>query len=219
MIGGTQRDMIKVLVVDDHPIVLNGIRQVLADTPDVQVAGQATSGAEELEMLRHSKFDVVTLDLAMPGLSGLDLLKQIRDEKPNLPILVLSVYPEDQYAIRCLKAGASGYLNKASVPEDLVRAVRTVADRRRFITPELGERLADHVSEPDRQLPPHERLSDREYEVMRRLGSGKSVSEIGNELFLSVKTVSTYRARILAKMGLENNAQIMRYCFEHGLVK
>ena len=211
--------MIKVLIVDDHPIVQKGVRQILADAGDIQVAGQASGGAEALDLVRKNKFDVVTLDLAMPGLSGLDLLKQIHDEKPSLPILVLSIYPEDQYGIRCLKAGAAGYLNKAGAPDDLVRAVRTLAEKRRFITTDLGEKLADHISDPGHQVPPHERLSDREYEVMRRLGSGKAVSEIGTELFLSVKTVSTYRARILAKMGLENNAQIMRYCFEQGLVK
>ena len=209
--------MIDVLVADDHPLVLKGLAGILAGTPDLRAAGEANSGAALLAQLRRRPFDVLTLDLSMPGLSGIELLRQVRGEWPRLPVLVISIYPEEQYAGRCLRAGASGYLNKTSAPEELVDAVRTVAAGHPYVTPALAEWMARRLQRPDADTPPHERLSDRESQVMRLLAQGLTVGEIGERLFLSVKTVSTYRTRILQKTGWENNARIMRYALEHGL--
>ena len=209
--------MIEVLIADDHPLVLKGLAGILADTPDIRAVGAAGSGAEVLEQIHARDFAVVTLDLGMPGLSGLELIKQLHQEKPRLPVLVISIYPEEQYAARCLKAGASGYLNKTSAPEELVGAVRALAAGRPYVTDALSEWMARELQRPNADALPHERLSDREYEVMLLLARGLTVSEIGEQLFLSVKTVSTYRTRILHKTGWENNAQLMRYAFERGL--
>ena len=209
--------MIEVLIADDHPMVLRGLAGILADTPDIRAAGEANSGAEVLAQIRARNFDVVTLDLDMPGLSGLELLKQVRLVKPRLPVLVVSIYPEEQYALRCLKAGASGYLNKSSAPEELVVAVRALAAGRSCMTAAMSERMSRTLQRPKADVLPHEQLSEREYEVMLLLARGLSVSELGEKLFLSERTVSILRARILQKTGWESDAQIMRYVSEHGL--
>ncbi len=211
--------MIRVLIADDHPIFRQGLRQVLTESPDITVADEAGSGHETLAKIRKQKFDLVTLDISMPDVDGLDVLKQIRAERPNLPVLMLSIYPEEQFAVRALRAGAQGYLTKNSVPDELVQAVHQVVGGGTYITAALAQRLAQEVQQPRAATRPHECLSDREYEILRLLASGLTVSEIAAKLFLSVKTVSTHRAHILHKMKMDSTAQIMRYAIENGLVK
>lgn len=210
--------MIKILIADDHAIIREGLKQILADTGDLVVAGEAANGQEVLERLQQEEWDVVILDLAMPGRDGLYTLKEIKREKPKLPILVLSIYPEEQYAVRALKAGASGYLTKESAPEELIAAIRKVSGGGKYISSSLAEELAVHLEE-DSAKPIHEKLSDREYQVMLKIASGKTVKEIADEMFFSVKTISTYRVRALRKMGLKNNAAFTHYALKQGLVE
>jgi DNA-binding NarL/FixJ family response regulator len=209
--------VIRVLVADDHAVVRRGLRQVLAEPGDIEVAAEAGTAAEALERLAAGRFDVVITDLSLPGRGGLELLREMKALQPDLPVLVLSMHPEDQYAVRALKAGAAGYLTKESAPELLVEAVRRAAAGGRYVTPSVAERLARHV-EDAREREPHEALSDRELQVFRMLARGRTVSQIGEELSLSVKTVSTYRARVLEKMSLSTNAELMQYAFRRGLV-
>lgn len=209
--------MIKILIADDHAIVREGLKQILAETDDIVVAGEATNGREVLEQVRKDDWDLVLLDLAMPGKDGLETLKELRLEKPTLPVLVLSIYPEEQYAVRLLKAGAAGYLTKESAPEELIAAIRKVSQKGKYISSSLAEKLAFYL-EADAEKPIHETLSDREYKVMLMIGSGKTVKEVADEMFLSVKTVSTYRVRALNKMGMKNNAEFTYYALKHGLV-
>ena len=209
--------MIRILIADDHPIVRAGLRQIVLEAADMVVAAEASDGHEVLAKVREADFDVVLLDLTIPGLSGLDVLKQVKSEKPHLRVLILSVHPEDQYAVRVLRAGAWGYVTKASAPEQLIAAIRKVHDGRRYVSPVLAERLAEHL-EPGATTMPHESLSDREYQVLCLLASGKTVSEIADKLALSVKTVSTYRSRILEKMGMRSNAELTHYAIQNGLV-
>ncbi len=210
--------MIRVLIADDHPILRQGVRQILSDTADVTVAAEAGSGPELLAAARATPADVVVMDISMPGATGLDLLRQLKIEKPALPVLVLSVHSEQEYAVRALKAGASGYLTKGSAPNELVAAIRRVAGGGRYLTETLAERLADEVQAPAKGKLPHEMLSDREHEVFLLIARGKTPREIAQKMSLSPKTVSTYRARILEKMSLKNNAELMHYAFENGLV-
>lgn len=210
--------MIRVLIADDHAIVRQGLRQILADTQDMEVGGEAANGFEALQRIRDGgQWDVVLLDVSMPGKNGIDTLKQIKDERPKLPVLVLSMYPEDQYAVRLLKAGAAGYLTKESAPEQLVTAIRTVAGGRKYISPAVAELLAGEIGR-DSEQPPHATLSDREFEIMRLLASGMSPTDIADHLKLSVKTVSTYRIRLLAKMQLKNTSELTYYAIKNGLV-
>jgi two-component system invasion response regulator UvrY len=209
--------MIRILIADDHPIVRAGLKQVIADAPDMTVADEAADGHEVLAKVRQGDFDVVLLDLSIPGLSGLDALKQVKSEKPNLRVLILSVHPEDQYAVRVLRAGAWGYVTKASAPEQLIAAIRRVHEGRRYVSPALAERLAEQL-QPGAATMPHESLSDREYQVLCLLASGKTVTEIADALALSVKTVSTYRSRILEKMGMRSNAELPHYAIQNRLV-
>jgi len=209
--------MIKVFLADDHVVVRKGLVHIVGETPDLDVVGEAGNGDEVLEKVRACRPDVVILDLNMPGKSGLDLLKQIKYERPELPVLILSMHPEDQYGIRVLRAGAAGYLNKESAPEQLVAAIRKVAGGGRFISLAIAEQLLYQMDMPEGQ-DPHESLSDREFQVMRLIASGKSVGEIADELCLSVKTVSTYRARLLEKMNLKNNAELTHYAIKNNLV-
>jgi two-component system, NarL family, invasion response regulator UvrY len=209
--------MIKVLIADDHAVVLEGLKQILSETPDIVVSAQARDGQEVLEKIRSNNVDVVVLDIAMPGRSGLDTLMHIKRERPNLPVLVLSIHPEDQYAVRVLKAGAYGYLTKDSAPDQLISAIRKVVTGRKYVSPSLAEKLAFDL-ESDTGKPPHEILSDREYEVLCMIAAGKTVKEIADKLSLSVKTISTYRARILEKMKMKNNAELIHYVIREGLI-
>ena len=209
--------MTRVVIADDHTVVRRGLAEVISDAVDLAVVGEAASGDALLGLLRGGTPDVVVLDLSMPGPSGLDLVKQLRAEYPSLPLLVLSMHPEDQYAVRVLRAGAAGYLTKEAAERDLVQAIRRVAGGGRYLTPVLAESLLAHF-DTDPGASPHASLSDREFQVLRLLASGKPVSTIGEELALSVKTVSTYRARLLQKMGMKNNAELTRYAIENGLL-
>lgn len=209
--------MIRVLVCDDHAIVRRGLRQILAETPDIEVAAEAATAAEVLRLVREQRFNVVVLDVNLPGGSGIDLIGEIRKEPNAPPVLILTVYPEEQYAVRAIRAGAAGFLTKESAPEKLIEAVRKVAARGRWVSAELAETLAS-VLAGEAQGAPHERLSDREFEIMKMLASGKTVSEVARELSLSVKTVSTHRTRILGKMGMKTNAELTHYAVRNGLV-
>lgn len=209
--------MIRVIIADDHPIVRAGLKQIILEDDGIIVAGEASSGAKLLEKVRREKYDVVLLDLTMPGMNGIDALKQLKSEKPHLPVIILTIHPESQYALRLIKAGASGYLTKTSASDELLRAIRKVHRGGKYITPSLAEKLAFALDAGATGLP-HEGLSDREYQVLCLLGSGKSVSQIAEALALSVKTVSTYRSRILEKMNMENNAELIHYALLNGLV-
>ena len=210
--------MIRTLIADDHAVVRQGLRQILQDTSDMQVTGEAASGPETLDRVRDDSYDVVVLDITMPGRSGFDVLKELRVERPELPVLVLSMHPEEQFAVRLLKAGAAGYLNKESAPEELVKAIRKVVAGGRYVSPTLAEKLAFEIDAGSDRLA-HETLSDREFQVMRMMASGKTVKEIAAELALSVKTISTYRARILTKMNLHTNAELIHYAITNQLVE
>ena len=209
--------MIRLLIADDHAIVREGLKQIVAEIGDMSVDGEASNGQQVMELVRQRDWDVVLLDLAMPGRGGIDTLRQLKREKPDLPVLILSIYPEDQYAVRALKDGAAGYLTKESAPEELVKAIRKAAKGGKYVSPALAERLAYEL-ETDADKPPHERLSDREYQVMLMLASGKTVGQIAEELSLSVKTVSTNRARLLRKMGMKTNAELIYYAVKRQLV-
>jgi len=209
--------MIKILIADDHAIVRKGLKQIIAETTDMVVADEACDGQEVLGKLRKDSFDMVLLDIAMPGKTGLDILRELKAENPKLPVLVLSMYPEEQYAVRVLKAGASGYLTEESAPDELIAAIRKVSLGKRYVTPSLAEKLAFNL-QVDADKPLHENLSDREYQVMCMIASGKTVGEIAEKLSLSAKTISTYRARILEKMKMKNNAEITHYAIQNRLV-
>ena len=206
----------RILVCDDHPIVRRGLREILEQAGAPVTVGEAASAAEGLALARKQSWDTVVLDITMPGRSGLELLEELKSERPNVPVLVLSVHPAEQYAVRVLRAGASGYLTKESAPEELLTAIRHIVRGGRYISPSVGETLADDLGRPAEQLP-HHGLSDREFEIMRLLASGKRVSEIAEQLHLSLKTVSTYRARVLQKLNLRTTAEIMRYAIKHDL--
>lgn len=209
--------MIRILVVDDHAIVREGLKQILNDVEDMSVLAEAANGQEALDEIRRATFDVILMDISMPGRSGLEILKDIRGEHPKLPVLILSMHPEEQYAVRALRAGAAGYMNKAGAPDELIGAIRKVSAGRKYVSPSVAERLAFELG-TDLEKLPHEQLSDREYQVMLMLASGRTVSEIADELCLSVKTISTYRARIMEKMNLKKNAELTLYAVEHHLL-
>jgi two-component system, NarL family, invasion response regulator UvrY len=208
---------IKVLIVDDHAMLRRGLRWLLSDEFKEGAFGEAGDARQALAQLRKKKWDVALIDIGLPGKSGLDLLKEMKVEWPELPVLVLSGHPEDQFAMRVLKAGASGYMSKDSPPEELVKAVRKILTGGRYVSPALAETLAS-CARRDLARAPHEMLSDREYEVMSRIAVGKSVTEIADELSLSAKTISTYRTRILEKLGVKNSAAIVHYALRNGLV-
>ena len=209
--------MLRILIADDHPVVRRGLKQIIADSGDMAVGDEAADGWEVLSKVRASDYDVVLLDVAMPGIDGLDVLTQLRHEKPRLPVLMLSMYPEEQFAIRAFRAGASGYVTKESAPDELVGAIRKVSTGGKYVSSALAEKLALDLERGGKQ-PPHETLSDREYQVMSLIASGKTVTGIARELSLSVKTISTYRSRILEKMNLKNNAELTNYAIKNGLI-
>jgi DNA-binding NarL/FixJ family response regulator len=209
--------MIHVLIVDDHTIVRKGLKQLLEDTTDIRVSGEAEHAADMLRQVKLQPFDVVVLDISLPGRSGVEALKQLKNLRPALPVLILSMYPEDQYALRVIKSGAAGYLTKESAPQELENAIRKVAAGKRYISSKVAETLADHVHEAS-NTPAYKSLSDREFEVLRRIASGETLTEISANLSLSVKTISTYRTRILNKLNLTNNSELIRYAIQNQLV-
>ena len=209
--------MIRVLLADDHAVVRAGLREILSGTGDISVAGEATNGHEVLERIRAADYDVAVLDMSMPGRSGIELIKQVKSERPKLRILVLTMHSEEQYAVRALRAGASGYLTKDSAAEQLVAAIRRIAAGGAYVSAETAEQLArDAVPRTD--AAPHTLLSDREFQVFRMIADGKSIGEIARQLSLSVKTVSTHKTRILEKMNLSSPAELVRYALEHKLL-
>ncbi|MDD5240687.1 MAG: response regulator transcription factor [Sulfuricella sp.] len=208
--------MIRILIVDDHAIVRQGLKQIVEENAEMRVVAEAANGAEALRKMREIGCDVVLLDISMPGKSGIDVLKQIREENLKLPVLILSIYPEDQYAVRLIKAGASGYMTKESAPAEVIEAVRRVAGGKKYISPTVAEMLANELGARDEKLP-HQTLSDREYQIFLLLASAKTPTQIAEALALSVKTVSTHRHRILEKMHLRNTAELMHYAMEKHL--
>jgi len=208
---------IRILIADDHPIVRAGFKLVISDTQDMTVADEAGNGQEVLNLIRKKDYDIVLLDISMPGRNGLEVLKDLKAEKPKLPVMILSIYPEEQYAVRALRAGASGYMTKASAPNELIAAIRKISQGGKYISASLAEKLTEYLDE-DANKPLHEKLSDREYQVMLLIASGKTVSDIADELCLSVKTVSTYRSHIIDKMRLKNNAEITLYAVQNNLI-
>jgi two-component system invasion response regulator UvrY len=209
--------VIRVLIADDHPLVRSGLRQILAPEPDFAVPGEAADSEQAVKSVDEQNWDVVLLDISMPGRDGLDALREIRRRRPALPVLILSMHSEDQFAIRAIKAGASGYITKVLPPNELIHAIRRVSTGKKYVTPAVAEALANAV-EYGNARPLHESLSDREFQVVRKIAAGKTVSEIAAEISLSVKTVSTYRARALEKMSMRTNAELTRYAIENGLV-
>ena len=210
--------MIRLLIADDHAIVREGLKQIVAQTSDINVVGEATNAAEVLSKLRTTKLYLLLLDISMPGRSGLDVLIEVRRDYPDLPVLILSLHAEDQYAVRSLKAGAAGYLTKESAPDQLIAAIRKASSGGKYISSQLAERLALNLV-ADKGVPPHELLSNREFQVFRNLALGKTVTEIADELSLSVKTISTNRTRLLEKMEMKTNAEITQYALQHNLIE
>ena len=207
--------MTKILIIDDHPIVIKGLKQLISEDACLNVTGEALTGADGLKLLEKEHFDVVLLDISLPDINGLDLLKQIKLKWPDLAILVLSVHPEEQYAMRTIKAGSSGYLTKNSLPDELLNAIRKVADGRKYINPTFAEKLVLEGGWSGE--PSHKLLSDREFAIFCMIGSGKTIKEIGENLSLSVKTVDTYKRRIFQKMQINKISQIIRYCIDNNL--
>jgi len=206
--------MIKVAIADDHAIVRRGLKEILSEVPDMEIASEASTGDEALGLIRAQGWDVLLLDISMPGKNVLELIKLAKLNSPSLPILILSMYPEDQYAIRMLRAGADGYLSKESAPEQLVEAIRKVYAGGKYASPFLAEKLVQELCSNYTQAP-HTMLTDREYQVFLALGNGLRPTDIANDMALSIKTISTYRTRILKKMNLKNNADIVHYILEH----
>jgi len=209
--------MIKVILCDDHAVVRRGVRDTLMEATDIKVIGEADGYASLRALIRQQRPDVLLLDVDLPGRSGLEILVSLQEDSPPIGTVMVSMYPEDQYALRCLKAGAMGYLNKGGDPADLLTAVRTVAQGRKFITPQIAELLANHLSAPE-ATELHDSLSERELQTLRKIASGKKLSQIAEELMISPKTVSVYRARVLEKLGLSNNAELTVYAIRNQLV-
>ena len=214
----TDKATIRVFIADDHAIVREGLKQILAEQRDIVVAGEAENGLDAIKLFRKSRCHVMLLDISMPDRNGIEVLKQIKQEHPELAVLMLSMHREDQYAIRALKAGAAGYLTKQSAPRELVTAIRQVAAGQKYVSATLAQALASQVG-ADHEAPPHDALSDREFQTLTMIASGKTVSEIARELSLSVKTVSEYRARLLAKMNLKTSAELTHYAIKNQLIE
>lgn len=213
----TINSMIKILIADDHAVVRRGLRQIINDEPDLDVVAEAQNGQEVLDQLEKTDCNVLVLDITMPDKNGLAVLQEVKAARPRLPVLILSMHPEDQFALRALKLGASGYLTKESAPEELVGALRKVVSGGKYISSTLAEQLVSEIAS-DSPRPSPERLSEREFQVLRMIAQGKTISQIAEEMHLSVKTVSTYRTRLLLKMKMKTNAELVRYAVQHGLV-
>lgn len=210
--------MIRVVIADDHAVVREGLKRIIEGAGDMQVVGEIADGQALLRWIAVTTCDVLVMDLAMPGMPGLEVLREIRRRDSQPPVLILSMYPADQYAVRVMSDGAAGYLHKGDSPSELLKAIRVVAQGRRYISEPVAECLATHVNTTSERAP-HERLSNREFQVLKLIASGKGVSEIAGELSLSVKTVSTFRRRVLEKLGLAHNAELVRYALKHGIVE
>ena len=209
--------MLKVLIADDHALIREGLKKILQGAQDISVIREAQNAREVIEEVNKEELDVVVLDISLPGKSGLELLKDIKQYYPKLPVLILSMHPEDRFAVRALKAGAAGYITKESAVEELIKAIRKVVQGRKYVSPALAEKLAFDL-EADTGRPPHENLSDREYQVLCLIATGKRVREIAGELFLSMSTVNTYRSRILEKMNMKTDAELIRYAVQNHLI-
>jgi two-component system invasion response regulator UvrY len=210
--------VLKVLIADDHPVVIEGLKRICNDTADMTVAGVAENGLDAIKLCRKTAdAAILLLDIAMPDRSGIEVLKQLHKELPKLPVLMLSIHREEQYAIRCLKAGAAGFLNKQTAPSELINAIRLIVSGRKYISPSLAQDLANQIG-VDHEAPLHRDLSDREYQTLIMIASGKTVSDIASELLLSVKTISMYRSRLLTKMKLRHNAELTHYAIKNHLV-
>ncbi|MCA1780088.1 MAG: response regulator transcription factor [Xanthomonadaceae bacterium] len=209
--------MIRIMIADDHAIVREGLKRIIEEDTQLALVAEAANGHEALRLAREAQPQVILLDISMPERSGLDALADIRKACPGAKVLILSMHPEEQYAIRCLKQGADGYMTKESAPELLLGAIRRLHSGGKYVSPSLAEKLAASLSNPDDQRPCHESLSERELQVLTMIGQGQTVGEIANHLCVSVKTVSTYRTRLLEKMDMDNNSQLMRYAIEYGL--
>jgi len=209
--------VIKVLIADDHPVVRLGLRQILSESSDIHVGAEVASAQDVLQAVRDQRWDIVVLDISLPGGNGIELIGEIRKERPETRVLILTVHSEEQYAVRAIRAGAAGFLNKESAPDRLTEAIRRIASGGRYVSAELAETLASLLA-GEAKGQPHERLSDREFEIMKLLASGKTVSQVAQDLSLSVKTISTHRARILKKMEMKTNAELMHYAVRQGLV-
>jgi len=209
---------VRVLIADDHPVVRQGLKMMLSSDPEVNVVGEARDGDEALDMVHNLDWDVAVLDYSMPGRGGVDLLAAVKHDYPERPVLILSIYPEDPHGMRALKAGAAGYITKESAAEELTAAVKKVVKGGRYVSPALAEKLAARLT-PEQDRPPHERLSDREYRVMWLLASGRSLQQIAEEMHLSPSTVSTYRGRILKKLSLTSNVDLVHYAMKHRLIE
>ena len=210
------KSKIRILIADDHPLFRQGLKNAFGDTTDIEVVSEVENGNDVMEKVRENDLSLVLLDISMPGKAGLEVLKQLKAEHPKIPVLILSVYPENQYAVRFIKAGASGYLTKESSVDTLLDAVRKVAQGGNYASADITEKLAFDFLNIDK--PPHELLSDREYQVFSMISTGKSLTEIGNDLSLSVKTISTHRTRILEKMKMKKNAELIHYAIQHELI-
>ncbi|MBI5436697.1 MAG: response regulator transcription factor [Nitrosomonadales bacterium] len=211
--------IIKVLVADDHALIRKGLKQILDDTSDIRVTGEAETGMQAITMARDNKYDMALLDITLPDKHGIDVLRQLKLQCPGLPILILSMHPDEQYAMRSIRAGAAGYMNKQSAPSQLVTAIRQVASGRKYISSTLAEQLANDLAKDSPQEVSHQILSNREYQTLCLMASGKSLSEMADIMSLSAKTVSVYRARMLEKMGFKNNAAAVRYALNHHLIE
>jgi DNA-binding NarL/FixJ family response regulator len=209
--------MLRILIADDHPVFREGLRQIINETNDLVVASESSDGFDALKKLREGSYDLALLDISLPGINGIEILKHIKTEKIGIPVLILTMHPEEQYAIRALRAGASGYLTKESTPDELVTAIRKISKGGKYISSSLAEKLASEVGRIDVKTS-HEILSDREYQIMLLIASGKTVSQIAERLSLSIKTISTYRSRILEKMGMQTNAELTYYAIKNQLV-
>ena len=211
-------EKIKIIIADDHAIVREGLKQIVAEEKDMIVCGEAEDAASLMELLKIEKWSIVVLDINMPGKSGLEALKDIKQFYPDLPVLILSMFSEDQYGLRVIKAGASGYLKKVSAPTELVNAIRKIVSGRKYINPSLAEKLAENLGNEKNNFL-HERLSDREYQIMCNIASGKSAEEIAEELSLSINTIYTYRNRILEKMAMKSNVELTQYAIQNKLIE
>jgi DNA-binding NarL/FixJ family response regulator len=209
--------MTKVLIADDHPIFRRGLKDILEAQPDVELVGEAETGHKALEMARKQRWDVLVLDIAMPGIGGIEILGTLQHEQPKLPILILSAHPENQYAVRVLRAGAAGYMTKETAPQELIRGLRKVLQGGKYISETMAEKLAVDLGVKSERKP-HDLLSDREYEIMRMIASGKPLGKIASKLALSPRTVSTYRSRVLEKMQMKTNADLIRYALQNKLI-